>query len=108
MVRGSADLDAARVPQNAWMSSRGQPGPLALVGSGEFTPAMEEIDRGLLQGRPQRAVFLPTAAAPEGEETLRYWVELGEAHYRRLGVEAMPLMVRGRSDAESDEMAAAL
>ncbi len=42
------------------------PGPIALVGSGEFLPAMEAVDAALLAGRPARAVFLPTAAAPEG------------------------------------------
>jgi cyanophycinase-like exopeptidase len=81
-------------------------GPLALVGSGEFTPAMEEVDRELLRGRPGRVVFLPTAAALEGEARLRYWVDLGMAHYRRLGVEAVPLMVRRRADAEDHGLAA--
>ncbi|HXA43696.1 MAG TPA: Type 1 glutamine amidotransferase-like domain-containing protein [Candidatus Solibacter sp.] len=88
------------------MSGGARPGPLALVGSGEFTHAMEDVDRGLLDGRPQRAVFLPTAAAPEGEARLRYWVDLGEAHYRRLGVEPVPLRVRNRSDAEDHGLAA--
>src|SRR5258708_6464673 len=87
------------------MSGGATPGPLALVGSGEFTPAMEDVDRGLLDGRPQRAVFLPTAAAPEGEARLRYWVDLGEAHSRRLGVEPVPLRVRNRSDAEDHGLA---
>jgi cyanophycinase-like exopeptidase len=81
-------------------------GPLALVGSGEFTPAMENIDRELLEGRPGRVVFLPTAAAPEGAERLQYWVDLGNSHYRRLGVEAVPLMVRQREDAEDEALAA--
>ena len=83
----------------------GAVGPLALVGSGEFTPAMEAVDRELLEGRPGRVVFLPTAAAPEGEERLGYWVDLGMSHYARLGVEAVPLMVRRREDAENPELA---
>ncbi len=66
---------------------------------------MEEVDRGLLEGRPGRAVFLPTAAAPEGEQRFQYWVDLGVAHYRRLGVEAVPLLVRNRSDAEDQGIA---
>lgn len=93
------------MPQNARVSSRPTPGPLALVGSGEFTPAMEDVDRGLLEGRPRRAVFLPTAAAPEGDQRFQYWVNLGVAHYRRLGVEAVPLLVRNRSDAEGPGLA---
>jgi cyanophycinase-like exopeptidase len=98
------------VTQNALVGSTGNRldglGPLALVGSGEFTPAMAEVDLELLRGRPSRVVFLPTAAAPEGEERLRYWVDLGNSHYHRLGVEAVPLMVRRREDAEDEDLAA--
>src|SRR5450631_4298038 len=63
-------------------------GPLGLVGSGEFTPATEAVDIALLEGREQRVVFLPTAAALEGAKRTSYWVELGRTHYRRLDVEA--------------------
>ena len=80
--------------------------PVGLVGSGEFTPATEAVDLELLKGRPQRVVFLPTAAAPEGETTLRYWTDLGTTHYRRLGIPAQPLMVRTREDAFSAALAA--
>ncbi|HLX88221.1 MAG TPA: hypothetical protein VKR22_07185, partial [Acidimicrobiales bacterium] len=51
----------------------GRPGPVALAGSGEFLPVMEPVDRALLAGRPQRAAFLPTAAALEGDERTAYW-----------------------------------
>jgi cyanophycinase-like exopeptidase len=84
---------------------RAVPGPIALVGSGEFTPATEDVDRTLLDGRTGRVVFLPTAAALEGEERIDYWVELGRAHYARLGVEATPLMVLNRRDADGAEIA---
>lgn len=80
-------------------------GPIALVGSGEFTPATEDVDRALLDGRTGRVVFLPTAAALEGEERVSYWVELGRAHYARLGIEAMPLLVLDRDDADRAEHA---
>ena len=80
-------------------------GPVALVGSGEFTTAAEDVDRALLQGREQKVVFLPTAAAPEGEERLAYWVDLGRTHYRRLGVPATPLLVLDRDDADRSELA---
>jgi cyanophycinase len=76
------------------------PGPIALVGSGEFTPAMEAVDAALLAGRPARTVFLPTAAGLEGPERVDYWVRLGVEHYRRLGVEPVPLRVIDRHDAE--------
>ncbi|HEX4578792.1 MAG TPA: Type 1 glutamine amidotransferase-like domain-containing protein [Candidatus Dormibacteraeota bacterium] len=81
------------------------PGPIALVGSGEFTPATEDVDRALLAGQSGRVVYLPTAAALEGEERIDYWVELGRAHYQRLGVEAIPLMVLDRDDADSAGLA---
>jgi len=42
-------------------------GLIALVGSGEYLPVMDDVDRFLLvnsgaQGRPARVVCLPTAA----------------------------------------------
>ncbi|MBC7373040.1 MAG: peptidase, partial [Frankiales bacterium] len=37
------------------------PGPLALVGSGEYLPVMLEVEAQLLAGRPARYVQLPTA-----------------------------------------------
>lgn len=81
-------------------------GRVGLVGSSEFTPATEQVDEALLVGVPRRVVFLPTAAALEGAERIGYWVELGLSHYKRLGVDATPLMVLERSDAGSAELAA--
>jgi cyanophycinase-like exopeptidase len=74
-------------------------GPLALVGSGEYTPAMLEVEAGLIAGRPPRYVQIPTAASAEGPERLDYWVQLGRAQAARLGVEAVPLVVRTREEA---------
>jgi cyanophycinase len=87
------------------MSPVSPAGPIALVGSGEFLPVMRPVDAELLEGRPQRAVFLPTAAAPEGEERLGYWIGLGTAHYRAMGVEPVPLRVLTREDADDPELA---
>jgi cyanophycinase len=88
------------------VSSLTGPGPVGLVGSGEFLDVMVPVDTELLAGRPQRAVFLPTAAAEEGSERVRYWVELGTAHYRDMGVEPVPLEVLTREDAERSDLAA--
>ncbi|HEV7864337.1 MAG TPA: Type 1 glutamine amidotransferase-like domain-containing protein [Acidimicrobiia bacterium] len=82
------------------------PGPIGLVGSGEFLPAMEAVDAALLAGRPARAVFLPTAAGPDGPERVDYWLRLGEGHYRRLGAEPVPLAVLDRRDADDPAFAA--
>lgn len=76
------------------------PGPIALVGSGEFLPAMEAVDAALLDGRPRKAVFLPTAAGLEGPDRVDYWVALAVEHYRRLGVEPVPLPIVDRTDAD--------
>jgi cyanophycinase len=83
-------------------------GPIALVGSGEFLPVMEGVDGALLAGRPPRAVFLPTASAPEGPERVDYWMRLGTEHYRRLGTEPVPLAVLDRRDADDPANAAAV
>ena len=71
---------------------------LALVGSGEYLPAMEPIDRELisrLQESP-RVVCLPTAAGKEGPERIAYWLRLGVEHFTRLEakVEALPVIDR--------------
>ncbi|MGH8993659.1 MAG: Type 1 glutamine amidotransferase-like domain-containing protein [Acidimicrobiia bacterium] len=81
-------------------------GPVALVGSGEFTPAMSAVDRLLLEGRSPRVVFLPTAAGPEGPERVSYWVDLGRDHYHGLGAEPVPLLVLDRPAADDPDLAA--
>ena len=77
------------------------PGPIALVGSGEFLPAMAEIDAALLaasgRSRP-RVAILPTASWPDGEEVFRRWADMGAAHFTALGAEVEPVLVRDRFD----------
>ena len=82
------------------------PGPLALVGSGEYLPVMLEVERTLLSGRPPRYVQLPTAAAPEGPASLDRWLALGRAQAERLGVEQVPVVVRDRPEADDPDVAA--
>jgi cyanophycinase len=76
------------------------------VGSGEYLPVMASVEGMLLEGRPRRYVQLPTAAAPEGEKSLKYWLDLGAAQAERLGVEQVPVLVRDRAEADSAELAA--
>jgi len=83
-------------------------GPIALVGSGEFLPGMEAVDAALLAGRAPRAVFLPTASAPEGRDRIDYWLRLGTEHYGRLGIEPVPLAVLDRRDADDPANAEAV
>jgi cyanophycinase len=87
------------------------PGPVALVGAGEFTPAMDEIDAGLLRAvraaRPRVAV-VPTASFPDGEETFLRWAAEGAAHFTALGAEVEPVLIRDRAAAGDLEHAQAL
>jgi cyanophycinase len=86
-------------------------GPIALVGSGEFLPAMAEIDAGLLaaSGRPRpRVAILPTASWPDGDEVFRRWAAMGTEHFSALGAEVEPVLVRDRIDADDDGYAQAI
>lgn len=78
------------------------PGVIVLVGSGEFTAAMSDIDRDLLAAtgrlRP-RVAIVPTASWPDGEATFRRWIEQGTAHFAALGAEVEAVEIRVRDDA---------
>jgi cyanophycinase-like exopeptidase len=82
------------------------PGPLALVGSGEYLPQMASIEGELLRGRPARYVQLATAAVPDGPSVVARWHRLGTEQAERLGVEAVIVAVGDRSDAENPALAA--
>jgi cyanophycinase len=80
---------------------------LALVGSGEYLPPMEAVDRYLLGELKTKAqvVCLPTAAGAEGAERIAYWAELGKEHFSRLGVEVESLSVIDQPSANNPELA---
>ncbi len=75
-------------------------GMLALVGSGEYTPAMDNVDRLLLDRlRPgARVVLLPTASGQEPGMPER-WNAQGVAHFEALGAMVTPLLIVQREDA---------
>ena len=75
---------------------------LGLVGSGEFTAAMEDIDGEILRSLPRhpRVVILPTAAGGEDPED---WAYRGVEHFTRLGARAVALMVLDWSHAEDPQ-----
>ena len=81
------------------------PGPLALVGSGEFLPQMVEIDRWMLTRRAPRVAIIPTAAGQEGDTSIDQWVKLGVDHYTAMGVEPVPVRVVSRADADDPRYA---
>jgi cyanophycinase len=78
-------------------------GVIALVGSGEFSPAMDDVDRALLDatGRERpRVAIVPTASWPDGEAVFMRWAAMGEAHFAALGATPVPVLIHGRSDAD--------
>ena len=60
------------------------PGAVALVGSGEFLPAMNQVDAGLLamtgRARP-RVAIVPTASFPDGVDVFERWAAMGVDHF---------------------------
>jgi cyanophycinase-like exopeptidase len=86
-------------------------GLLALLGSGEYLPVMNDTDRHLLAncgavGRTPRVVCLPTAAGQEGEASVGRWMRMGEEHFRALGAEVASLPITNRTEANDPELAA--
>ena len=87
-------------------------GAIALVGSGEFTPALEFLDRELLAatGRPRPRVAIVPAGPTDGrgEAAFLRRAEMGRQHFVALGAEVEPIHIRSREDAESAAHAQAL
>jgi cyanophycinase-like exopeptidase len=83
---------------------------LALVGSGEYLPAMEPVDRELISRlqEPPRVVCLPTAAGKEGPGRISYWSRLGVDHFTRLEARVEALPVIDRSSANDKALANAI
>src|SRR5439155_26718548 len=78
---------------------------LELMGSGEFEPWSEEVDRFSLSRADfgdGSVVILPTASAPEGDEVFNRWAGMGLDHYKAMGVHARVVDLRTREDAFLD------
>ena len=88
------------------MNPGSEPGPLALVGSGEYLEVMADVEASLLAGRPRRYVQLATAAVPDGPDVVARWHRLGAEQARRLDVEPVILDVANRDDANDPAIAA--
>lgn len=86
-------------------------GAIALVGSGEYLPAMATLERDLIddavrRGKPRHFMQLATAAGQEGEKSLTFWRELGAAQGERIGVPTSFLPVFTREHANDPLLAA--
>lgn len=79
---------------------------LALVGSGEYLPGVDPIDRYLLSqlNDPPRVVCLPTAAGTEGPQRVEYWMDLGVQHFTRLGAQVESLELLNRTHAHEPRL----
>jgi cyanophycinase-like exopeptidase len=83
-------------------------GSLALVGSGEYLPAMSQFEKSLVvdgvkNGKEARFLQIPTAAGRESSDRLEYWKELGLRQAKNLGVKATYLPIFTREDAFNQE-----
>jgi len=79
-------------------------GALALVGSGEYLPVMQDlesalINSGISNGKPNRFLQIPTAAGEESSERLEFWESRGAEQARRIGTVQDFLPVFSREDA---------
>jgi cyanophycinase len=74
----------------------------ALLGSGEFEPWTDSVDRWLLEhgSGDGRVVVLPTASAPEGDDVFEGWASMGQRHYADAGIPVEVIRLRTRADAE--------
>jgi cyanophycinase len=86
-------------------------GLVALIGGGEFLPAMAEFDLGLLtstgRSRP-RVAIVPTASYPAGEDAFQRAAAMGIEHFSALGGEVEPVLVRDRVAADDAAHAQAI
>jgi cyanophycinase len=78
----------------------------ALLGSGEFEPWSEEVDRWSLAGASGdgRVLILPTASAPEGGEVFDRWGSMGLGHFDGLGIRAEVVPLRNSADAQRPDL----
>jgi cyanophycinase len=88
------------------------PGPVALVGSGEFLRVMDDTDAALsdcLGGAAEtRVAVIPTASGLEEPESPARWARMGLEHFTRLGAKAEAVPILNRPDAHDPRMLASL
>ena len=86
------------------------PRAIALLGSGEFEPWTDEIDRWLLERATGDGGVLiaPAASAHEGDEVFDNWARMGLEHYARQGTRAEVVPLKTREDAEREDLVAGL
>ena len=86
-------------------------GVLALVGSGEYLPVMQEFETGLLhsafaRGKKNTFVQIPTGSSEEGEDRRIFWQRRGQEQAERIGAECIYLPIHEREDAFNPDFVA--
>lgn len=78
----------------------------SLLGSGEFQPWSEPVDRRLVAEADGdgRVLILPTASAPEGKDVFERWGSLGLAHFSRLDIPAEVVDLKSREDTDDPRL----
>ena len=84
-------------------------GSIALVGSGEYLPAMADfekslVDDGVKNGKQAKYIQIPTAAGRESTERMSYWENLGKNQGDLIGVESIFLPIFNRDDANNPDL----
>jgi peptidase E len=82
----------------------------ALMGSGEFDPWSEAVDRWVLDRAQSDGpiLILPTASAPEGDDVFEGWADKGRRHFAEAGIAAEVLPLKTRDDASRVDLMARL
>lgn len=89
------------------------PGAISLVGSGEYSVMMQELESELLhraisRGKKNTFVQIPTASSGEGEVSRAKWKRLGQEQSDRIGSECLYLPIHEGEDAFNPEFIAAV
>jgi cyanophycinase len=88
-------------------------GAIALVGSGEYSVQMQELETELLhraisRGKKNTFVQIPTASSHEGEASRAKWKRLGQDQSDRIGSECVYLPNHEREDAFNSDFVDAI
>jgi cyanophycinase len=88
-------------------------GAIALVGSGEYSVQMQELETELLhraisRGKKNTFVQIPTASSHEGEASRAKWKRLGQEQSDRIGSECVYLPIHEREDAFNSDFVDAI
>lgn len=89
------------------------PGAIALVGSGEYSVQMQELETQLLhraisRGKRNTFIQIPTASSHEGDASREKWKRLGQDQSDRIGSECIYLPIHERDDALNAEFVDAI